>query len=84
MKNVKILQPVIIKGFRGEPEVLNSVGIDNSFVSVVGKSGETQMKLKVKYAYCFDGDTYQRLRKAFDSNDSEALEQEWQKAKVLS
>jgi hypothetical protein len=83
LKYVNILQPVIIKGFRGEPEVLNSIGIDNFFVTVVGKGGKTQMKLKVKYAYRYDEDTYKRLRKAFDSNDSEVLEQEWQKAKNI-
>ena len=84
LKIAKKSQLVIIKGLRGEPEALNYERIDNLFVTVVGKSGKTQMRLKIRYVYQYDEETYQKLRKAFDSNDTEALEQEWQKAKPIA
>ncbi len=79
----KMLQPVIIKGFMGEPEVLSSINKDISFVTVVGRSKKTQMRLKVKYVYHYDEELYQKLKNAFNSKDSERLETEWQKAKPI-
>lgn len=88
IKNISVktkkAYPVIIKGFRGEPVRLDAVNIEKSFIIVAGKSGKTQMKLKVKYVYQCDDNTYQKLRKAFDSNDSEVLEQGWQKARPIT
>ena len=77
-------QLVIIKGFMGEPGLLRAVKLKNNFVMVVGKSGKSRMKLKDKYIYQYDENVYHRLCNAFDSNDSEALEQEWQKAKPIA
>jgi len=82
-EKTKKLQPVIVKGFRGEPARLDAVNIGKNFIIVVGKSGKTQMKLKDKYVYQYNEETYQKLRNAFDSNNSEILEQEWQKAKPI-
>jgi len=78
-----IVQPVIVKGFMGEPEMLSSVNKNIYFVTVLGKSGKTQMNLKIKYVYRYDEELYQKLKKAFDSKDNERLETEWQKAKPI-
>lgn len=84
VKSTEYTQPVMVKGFKGEPETLNSVGIENLFVTAAGKGGKTQMRLKIQYVYQYDDETYQKLRDAFDSNDTEALEREWQKAKPIT
>ena len=42
------------------------------------------MKLKDKYAYQYDEEIYQKLRKAFDSGNADRLEKEWQCAKPIS
>ncbi len=76
--------PIIAKGFRGEPAKLDAIKYEKNFVTVLGKSRKTQMRLKVKYVYQYDEETYQKLRDAFDSNDTEALEREWQKAKPIT
>ena len=83
-KKAKCSQPVIIKGFMGEPSRLDTINIENNFVTVVGISGKTQMKLNVKYAYQYDEGTYQKLCKAFDSGDTGILEKEWQCAKPIA
>lgn len=68
----------------GEPEVLDSINKDKFFVTVLGKSGKTQMKLKVKYVYHYTEEIYQKLKEAFNSKDSERLVKEWQKAKLIN
>jgi hypothetical protein len=83
-KKTKFLQPIIAKGFMGEPTRLDCVNIDNFFATVVGKSGKTQIKLKVKYVYCYDEETYQKLQKAFNSGDNDLLVKEWQQAKPIT
>ena len=83
-KKTNIMQILMIKGFKGEPTRLKCLNIDNLFATVVGNSGNSQMRVKVKYVYQYNEEAYQKLRKAFDSNDSEALEQEWQKAEPIA
>lgn len=84
MKIDKILQPVMIKGFRGEPETLNSIEQNKFSVTVVGKSGNTQMELKIKYVYLYDKELYQKLKEAFNSKDAERLAEEWKKAQPIN
>jgi len=82
-KKTNISEPVIIKGFMGEPTRLKCVNIDNISATVVGKSGKTQMNLKVKYVYRYDEETYQKLQNAFDLGDIKALDKEWQQAEPI-
>lgn len=81
--NTENLQPVIVKGVMAFPEVLKYEKIIDNFIVLVGKSGKTRMKLKVKYAYCYDEKTFLRLKNAFDPNDTERLSKEWQQAKPI-
>ncbi|MFA5554171.1 MAG: hypothetical protein WCZ89_03415 [Phycisphaerae bacterium] len=81
-KKDKLFLVLIIKGFMGEPIALKCLNKDDNFVTLLGKSGKTQIKLKVKYAY-YDAETYQRLQNAFNSSNKELLEAEWQKAKPI-
>ena len=78
-----ILQPVIIKGFMGEPTVLKSINKNRLFVTVLGKSGKTQIKLRVKYIYRYVKKVFQQLKRAFNSKNIKRLAKEWQKAKPI-
>ena len=84
LDNTISVYPVIVKGFRGCPDKLNAKNVENSLVTVIGRSGKTEMRLKVKYVYQFDEGIYQRLKKAYDAGDTETLAKEWQCAKPIT
>ena len=66
-------QILIIKGFSCEQCRLKCVWTENWSVILVGKGGKAQARLKTEYAYCDDEKKYAKLKKAFDSGDSELL-----------
>jgi hypothetical protein len=78
MKKFISLQPVVIKGFKGEPVYLRAINSENNFVTVAGKSGKTQMTLKSKYVFHYDENVYKRLKNVYEMNDKEGLEKLWQ------
>jgi ABC-type transport system substrate-binding protein len=83
-KKVKCLYPLIIKGFMSQPSKLDAVKCEKNFVTVLGRDGKTQMRLKAQYAYYYDEEIYQKLRNAYKSNDKETLEKLWQQAKPIA
>ena len=80
----KNTQPVIFKGFMNEPKRLISVGIDKLFVTVLGISGKTQMRLKIKYVYQHNEKLYRKLTEMYSSKNYEGLERAWQEAKPIT
>lgn len=41
------------------------------------------MNFAIDVVYQYDAENFKRLHEAFESNDIEAIEQEWQKAKPI-
>jgi hypothetical protein len=83
-KNLKITQVAMVKGVMNCPKRLNLEKIENSFVTVTGESGKTQMTLKAEYVYQYDEDVYQRLQNAYELNGKGTLEKLWQQAKPIT
>ncbi len=77
-------ESVVIKGFMNEPTKPNFYKCDGKSVTVLCRDGETQMCFAIDVVYQYDMESFKRLHEAFNSNDTEALEQEWQKAKPIT
>jgi hypothetical protein len=83
-KKSKILYPLIIKGLMSEPNKLNAVKVENSFIVVLGRNRKTQIRLKAQYGYKYDNILYQKLQNAYETKDKKELEKLWQQAEPIA
>jgi len=81
--NANCLQSVIIKGFMGEPTVLQFVKNCGKSTTVLCRDRETQMNYANDVVYQYDEEVYLKLKSAFDSGDTKRLAREWQCAKLI-
>ena len=77
-------ESVVIKGFMGEPTRLKFYNSAGKSVIVLCRDGETHMNFAIDVAYQYDAEGFKRLHEAFENEDDESLEQEWQKAKPIA
>ncbi|MBN2019957.1 MAG: hypothetical protein JW749_07015 [Sedimentisphaerales bacterium] len=75
---------IVIKGVMGCQVTLNAEVIENIFVTVVGKNGKTEIKLKVKYTCQYDEEIYHKLKNAFDSCDAKKLSRKLWRVKPIA
>lgn len=83
-KNIaKVTESVIIKAFMNKPVRLKYYKYDRKSVTVICRDGKTQVNFAIDVVYQDDPEVYKNLRKAFESDDSIRLKEEWQKAKPI-
>jgi hypothetical protein len=81
--NERFLQSVVIKGFMDEPAKLYSVKNNKKVTTVLCRDGKSEMNFKNDMVFQYNEELYQKLREAFESNDTEGLAREWLRAKPV-